>query len=163
MAEMKDEIVNTFGNKLRLRISGICIHNNEILLVKHKALNEVGELWAPPGGGMNYGETAIETLQREFKEETDLDIEVGELLFVNEYLDKPLHAVEMFFEVKIVGNQNVIIGYDPEMLDNQIITDVKFVSWEKIKSDDQRKYHSFIHRLNELEDVYRLKGYLHSK
>ena len=58
---IQSAITNTFGNKLRLRVSGIYIKNDEILLVKHKSINKEGILWAPPGGGMEFGETAEAT------------------------------------------------------------------------------------------------------
>ena len=158
MNEINAAITSTFGNKLRLRISGICIHNNQILLVKHHSINQEGVLWAPPGGGMNFGETAQETLKREFLEETGLEIKVGKFLFVNEYLELPLHAVELFFEVEVLST-DIKVGKDPELDENQIITDVQFVYWNEIKYGNKAIYHSCLHHLNELEDLLLMNGY----
>jgi 8-oxo-dGTP diphosphatase len=51
--------------------------------------------------GLQYGEAVNEALKREFLEETQTDITIGEMLFVNEFLEPPLHAIELFFKVEI--------------------------------------------------------------
>ena len=158
MGEIETAIADAFGHKLRVRISGICLKDNQILLVKHKTINAEGILWAPPGGGMQFGESAIETLKREFLEETGLEIQVGALLFVNEYMESPLHAIELFFEVKML-NDNIKIGIDPELGNNQIISEVRFVHWEEIKNSNLTIYHSCLHKLQHLNDILQLKGY----
>ncbi len=38
-----------------------------------------------PGGGHEFGEGLKETLEREFKEELSLEIEVGDLFYVNDF------------------------------------------------------------------------------
>ncbi len=158
MNNINAAITETFGNKLRLRISGICIQNNQILLVKHHSINETGILWAPPGGGMQFGESAIETLHREFLEETGVAIKVGKFLFVNEYFEAPLHAVELFFEVSL-DSPFITQGIDPELGQNQIISAVEFVYWHEIKYGNPKHYHSCLHHLNALEDLLSLNGY----
>ena len=70
MEDIQNEIVSSFGNKLRIRVCGICIEENKILLVRHHSIGKSGILWAPPGGGMIYGETSEQALIREFVEET---------------------------------------------------------------------------------------------
>ena len=69
---MKEVVKSVYGNRVRARACGICIHRGEILLVKHTGLGPEGVLWAPPGGGIEFGESAEDSLKREFKEETGL-------------------------------------------------------------------------------------------
>lgn len=128
MGNIQDTIINNFGNKLRVRVCGICLHQDKLLMINHIGLNANGFFWAPPGGGLKYGESIADCLKREFKEETNLEIEAGEFLFFHEFLDPPLHAVELFFKVNIVSGK-FQMGSDPELSkENQIIQNVEWLS-----------------------------------
>ena len=82
------EIAATFGNQIRVRVCGILINQEGILLVNHSGLNESGDWWTPPGGGLIFGESLEEALIREFKEETGLVISVAEQLFIAPEMDE---------------------------------------------------------------------------
>lgn len=152
-------ITEVFGNKLRLRVSGILIHNDSILLVEHKSIGKTTILWAPPGGGLQFGEDAETCLIREFKEETNLEVSVGKLLFVNEYLEPPLHAIELFFEI-IKFSGELVKGTDPEMTElDQIIKNVKFITIDEIKSNNPLEFHSIFQKISNLHDFNLLSGY----
>ncbi|HTF80899.1 MAG TPA: NUDIX domain-containing protein [Cytophagales bacterium] len=156
---MNEVIADAFGNKLRLRVSGILVEQDRILLISHKSLSAAGILWAPPGGGLQYGEDVESCLVREFKEETNLDVKVGKLLFVNEYLSPPLHAVELFFEIDSYKG-DLTIGRDPELPeDRQIIQGIRFVSFEEIAQRHQEEYHSMFAEIKSLQDLKKLVGY----
>ncbi len=157
-----EEINKVFGNKLRVRVSGICIKDDAILLIEHKSIGESGILWAPPGGGMNFGENAHATLIREFEEETGLTISVGKLLWVNEYLENPLHAIELFFEVNIIGG-DLNLGIDPELdAKKQILTKIEFVPIKNLKDFKKGTLHGNLVDIEDIEDIYELSGYLRS-
>ena len=83
----------------RIRVAGILIENNKILLIQHHKNNK--KYWLIPGGGNDWGETTKQALVREYKEETNLDIEVDEFLFFSETIspDKERHVVNLFFKV----------------------------------------------------------------
>lgn len=154
-----ENISKHFGNRLRCRVNGLLIEKNRILLIKHKGLGKDGYLWAPPGGGLEYGSPAIENLKREYLEETGLLIKVGNFLFNCEYINPPLHAIEMFFEVSRVGGE-FYLGKDPELGDkDQIIESVNFLSIEEIKSIPLSALHSILHDINNLEELLLKKGY----
>jgi 8-oxo-dGTP diphosphatase len=159
MEQVEKEIRAAFGSQLRLRVSGICIHQKSILLVKHISLGKKGILWAPPGGGLRFGETVYEALKREFEEETGLLIEVGAPILINEYIESPLHAVELFFEVRQIGGE-LRKGSDPEMSSAaQIIQEVRFVSFDEIRASDEDIFHSLFKKYNQTEAFSSFLGF----
>ena len=89
MTNKKEEFLAIFGGKLRTRVCGVCTEGNKILLVKHISMkktenalenssenDEISFFYAPPGGGMEFGENAVDCLKREFLEEMNLPIDV---------------------------------------------------------------------------------------
>jgi len=159
MNDIQQKIEEIYGNKLRIRVGGICVKNDQVLLVKHVNLGKDNILWAPPGGGIIFGESAHVALQREFLEETGLTIVTEKLLFVNEYIHPPLHAVELFFLVKETGG-NLKIGTDPEMqMEHQIIQETAYLSFAEIKLGNPDCYHSLFAKVNTIEELKALRGY----
>lgn len=157
---MEKKIIKKFGNQLRVRVCGILVEEDYILLVKHRSLGPSGILWAPPGGGMLFGESASENLIREFKEETGLSVEIRQFLFTHEFLKPPLHAIELFFEVSRVGGQ-LLTGSDPEMGNNeQIIEKVAFVSFPDLIQMDRRQIHQVLWECRSYEELIHKKGYI---
>lgn len=63
-----------------IRITGILIENNEILLVQQKLSDKRN--WWLPGGRLERGETLSQGLIREMKEETGLDVEIIRMLYL---------------------------------------------------------------------------------
>ena len=63
------------------------------------------ELWCAPGGGCTAGEAVTETLRREVREETGLDIRPGALAGVSEFHDpaEPFHQIDLFFHASTDG------------------------------------------------------------
>lgn len=152
------EIEAKFGNQLRTRVNGILIENDQLLMVKHQMGN--GRiLWSVPGGGMQFGSNAVENLQREFLEETNLEVKVGNYLFVHEYLNPPLHAMEHFFEVKRI-NGDVKLGKDPELSgDNQILLEISWKSVSDILRIPSDSLHQVFWGIKSLSELGLWKGY----
>lgn len=69
------------------------VSENKILLVQRAHAPRQG-LWAIPGGKVEYGETLIGAAHREVLEETGIDCEIGEVIWVGESIgdgDPPDH------------------------------------------------------------------------
>ena len=161
MTEIDKKIIDQYGKKLRIRVCGICIDENKILLVRHQMGQKNDTFWSPPGGGMVYGQSAEQNLKREFLEETGLTIDVDRFLFIHEFLAPPLHAVELFFEVRITGGE-LKVGIDPEMSTaDQIIREVRFVDFGEITRSEKKHYHNIFTMADSDEKILQLKGYYH--
>lgn len=128
---MDKSVQEIYGNRVRIRVCGICRKEDRLLLINHVGLTD-GAFWAPPGGGMEFGDSAPQNLVREFKEETGLEVEVGMFLFATEFIRPPLHAFELFFSVEVTGG-TLKAGHDPEMpASSQLIREARFMSSEEI-------------------------------
>jgi 8-oxo-dGTP diphosphatase len=58
----------------RIRVSAILQRGERILLIRHEKAGQ--PYWLLPGGGVNYGESLTEALQRELTEECGLDEDI---------------------------------------------------------------------------------------
>ena len=154
---MIDSVYKTFGNKLRVRVCGLCIEDDHVLVINHKGIR-AGDFWAPPGGGLQFGETLETCLKREFVEETGFHIEVQDFQLISEFINIPLHALEIFFLVnKLTGVLKK--GFDPEMEDSQIIQDVKFMSWSQINALEPDSRHGIFNLIPDSSKILDLKGH----
>jgi len=78
------------------------VSEDRILLIKRG--REPGKgLWAVPGGKVKLGERLKDAAHREMLEETGLDVEVGEVVWVGEFLDGGHHLVLIDFDGVVVG------------------------------------------------------------
>ncbi|MBP6386910.1 MAG: NUDIX hydrolase [Pseudarcicella sp.] len=145
-----------YSNFLRTRICGIASLDNKILLINHKGIVENESFWSFPGGGLAYGEDTKDALRREFKEECSLTISVGDFMFVNQHLQKPLHAIELYFEVKIESGK-LTKGIDPEHK-IQIIEEVKWMSFDEINLIAPKNKHAILNLCDSQKSLWALKG-----
>ncbi|NOS57548.1 MAG: NUDIX hydrolase [Cyclobacteriaceae bacterium] len=154
---MDKSVLELYGNLLRVRVCGICIRNDQLLLVNHRGLVE-GDFWSFPGGGMQFGETAKECLTREFLEETGLTVEVGDFLFTCEFISVPLHAIELFFIVN-EKEGNLRVGTDPESGRNQIIQNVAFMAQADLSKINKAHLHGIFNKTEKIDEIIALRGY----
>ncbi|HNP19929.1 MAG TPA: NUDIX domain-containing protein [Fulvivirga sp.] len=153
-----NNIEEIFGNRVRVRVCGICIDEDKLLLVNH-TMGPKKELWLPPGGGINFNESAEDALIREFKEETGLNIAIEKFMFVNEFKSGPLHAIELFFKVNVTGGA-LVKGFDPELSKgHQIIKNVGFVSFKEIVIMEDEILHNILHGNISQEYLLNMTGY----
>ena len=67
-----------------IRVYGILIGENKQVLVSDEFIR--GGLYTKfPGGGLEFGEGTRDCLKREFKEEMDLDVRIGDHIYTTDY------------------------------------------------------------------------------
>ena len=121
-----------YKNITRLRVNGLLVEENAILLAQIKSPVTGQLIWMPPGGGLEFGEKITDCLQREFKEETGLNITMGTLIAINELVKPPFHAVELYFNVQKTGG-TLNCGKDPEHADDeQVIKDLRWMPLDEL-------------------------------
>ena len=86
------------NHNIRIRVAGIIIEEDKILLIAHKKDGKI--YWLVPGGGVDYGESLNESLVREYKEELNIKIAVSQPVLMCDSidLDSGRHIVNVFFE-----------------------------------------------------------------
>ncbi|MEZ4885780.1 MAG: NUDIX domain-containing protein [Chitinophagales bacterium] len=153
--------------KYRITSRGILQHNNQILFVCYDMGGK--QLYALPGGQQIMGETLAECVKREFQEETGLEVEVGNLVLVNEFIQESsdfvedwkegIHQVEHIFEVTLVSEEAIEgagTNFDPGMIgiqwmDRETLPSVQFYP--------EREVAWFFGEKNGSEAFYRSKRY----
>jgi 8-oxo-dGTP diphosphatase len=151
---MEKEIEETYGLRVRVRVCGLCWNQDKLLMVRHKSLQKDG-FWSPPGGGIDFGQSIHDTLKQEFLEETDLSVHPGAFRFGCEFIQNPLHAIELFYQI---DNYTGIAksGYDPEI---QLIEEVRFMSFEEIRSIPKANIHGIFHTYPTKTEIEQLSGF----
>ncbi len=153
---MGNPVIDKFGNRIRLRACGLSLLRDGILLINHKGLYS-HDFWAPPGGEVEFGELVEAALKREFKEECQSDIDVVGFRFACEFVRPPLHAIELFFEVVLLGEAR--LGHDPELKGRQIISDIKSLEETELQMLPAQELHGMFGKSRNPSTIMGLKGF----
>lgn len=106
---------------VRISAKAIIVADGRILLLKHR--DDQGDWYSLPGGGQRHGETLPEAIRRECFEETGLQVRMGRLLFIRDYIasnhefareDGDAHQVELMFECELVDGGSPRLGHSPD-------------------------------------------------
>lgn len=86
------------AKKLRVRVAAIIQNEKgEILLIRQQKKKK--DYWLLPGGGIEFGETAEQALERELKEELNIELSKQTFLLLNENIDPKgkKHLIQLIF------------------------------------------------------------------
>lgn len=100
-------------NRFTIRVYGILFDEKRKILVSDEFIR--GDYFTKfPGGGLEFGEGTRECLQREFKEETGLNVKVGEHIYTTDYFQQSafnpgdqIISIYYFVEAESLANLQV--------------------------------------------------------
>jgi 8-oxo-dGTP diphosphatase len=92
-------------------VGAVVVDHDRLLLVR-RANPPAQGLWSVPGGRVEHGETLVEAVTRELREETALEGVCGRLLGWGEYFEDDHHSIIFDFEVTLVGDDQPTAGDD---------------------------------------------------
>lgn len=106
--------------------------DNRMLMVRQH--HEDRDIWMVPGGNIEEGETSYEAAVREVKEETGLDVEIGNLIWhVEEVSSERGQRFVNFFLGNLKGG-TLALGSDPEFDDDhQVLREARFMMRDEIQ------------------------------
>ena len=113
---------------IRNSAKALIIQAGRILLIKLH--DNVGDWYGLPGGGQQTGETLPETLQRECREEIGVEVQVGSLQYIREYIswhhefanaEEDVHQIEFMFNCSISQNENPSLGPNPDTRQTAVV------------------------------------------
>jgi 8-oxo-dGTP diphosphatase len=88
----------------RISVGAIVIQEERILLVRYK--NSSGDSFlVGPGGGTENDEPVTQTVEREVREETGLEVSPQKILFIEDLLSGRFRMVKIWFLCNLIGGQ----------------------------------------------------------
>lgn len=103
----------TNGNDRPLVGVGVVIVEDGNILLVRRGRDPGRGLWAVPGGKVERGEQMRVAARREVAEETGLDVEIGEVVWVGEVIEPGYHIVLIDYAGEVVGGE-LSIGDDAD-------------------------------------------------
>lgn len=148
-----------------VRIYGLLMHNHRLLVLEEPFMGEIVKKF--PGGGLEFGEGTRDCLKREFKEELNLDIRVGEHFYTQDFflqsgLDPNEQILMIYYRVELADISQLhveeaaikkLIWIDSDRLsedDLSLPTDKKVtrmlldkIETEKIRRKEESGFHDY--------------------
>lgn len=109
---------------IRLSARGVVVRDGCILMVQY--IDEGGLHYNLPGGGVDFCEPMRDAVRREVKEETMLDVTVGDLLLTYEHIEpeskvNAWHSVSFFFRCEPVDGSTASLPPNPDPNETAVI------------------------------------------
>ena len=132
------------NKRMRPGVKALIVHEKKVLIIHECVIKEGNpvEITDFPGGGIEFGENLKEALVREVKEEVGLDIKVGKVVGVwdfvlglREHADPEkggTHIVCIGYQCKVVGNANIDVTKNPSQED---IYDARWYTIKELLAD----------------------------
>ena len=109
-------------------IAGIIIKDGKVLLAKRGSNQKMAGKWEFPGGKLEKGETHQQCLERELKEELNIDVEVLDKFKRSQYENK-----EQNWAIDLIGYNCRLLSQDFKL---NVHDELAWVSMQEIDSFD---------------------------
>ena len=134
--------------RFNIRVYGILINEQKQVLVSDELIR--GKYYTKfPGGGLEYGEGTRDCLRREFLEEMDLAVEVGEHLYTTDFYQQsafnPDHQIiSIYYKVKALEEIKVRLSETAFDFDQQQMAtyqqqneteSFRFINWNELSEE----------------------------
>ena len=134
--------------RFNIRVYGILINDQKQVLVSDELIR--GNLYTKfVGGGLEYGEGTRDCLKREFLEEMNLQVEVGNHIYTTDYFQEsvfhPQHQIiSVYYFVKPLEKITVRLSETPFDFDEQQMKtyekdteteSFRFINWEDLSEE----------------------------
>ena len=131
-----------------IRVYGILINEKKQVLVSDEFIR--GNYYTKfPGGGLEFGEGTRDCLKREFMEEMNLQVEIGEHIYTTDFYQmsafNPGHQIiSIYYEAKALELINVPLRLNPFEFDERQMSvyhetgeteTFRMIDWEKFSSE----------------------------
>jgi ADP-ribose pyrophosphatase YjhB (NUDIX family) len=134
--------------RFNIRVYGVLINKQKQVLVSDEFIR--GHYYTKfPGGGLEFGEGTRDCLKREFKEEMDLDVEIGDHIYTTDYFQlsafNPEHQiVSIYYFTKALEEIKCPLRQQPFDFDQDQLNayetkgeteTFRFINWDDFSGD----------------------------
>ncbi len=107
--------------------AGVAKRGNKYFIAKRKPGNSIGELWEFPGGKAKNGEDPQSALMREFLEEFNVRIKVGEEICCGLFTNNSIIYKLLAFSIDILSDNFVLNEHtDTAWVEKEELTEMSF-------------------------------------
>ena len=140
---------NSPPGSFNIRVYGVLVNEQKQVLVSDEYIR--GNYYTKfPGGGLELGEATRDCLKREFKEEMNLEVEIGEHLYTTDFYQEsafnPAHQIiSIYYLVNALEEITVPLrakefDFDEQQMDvynkTRVTETFRFIDWDNFSAEN---------------------------